>query len=280
MDLRYRAINRIIRNYLLFRAIKWIVRDYNKWKQIEFAKKERVKSTPLGGELVPYVNAVNSLEVLKLRGGELNVPALIAIYKIISILEKWLIKAIPPILYYPIKGYIEFREKHKTIKYLEDLIVIYISAATVAISVNLRKPVISFPTEDGKEQLQLRIEEVFNKLGVNEEKCDFTPSSLLEILMEPNFNIRTKFNFLNKFIKELTEASVKDSQQAYILCLIGIIYFLFIYDYNFFLLLLDHLIQLVKSGKIKGTLLKLIIRRLKARGVMIPEEIENISNYY
>lgn len=61
---------------------------------------------------IPYVNALTASNVLKLRGGNETVGLIVAIYKILSIIEKYPRLAIPETMLYPFAGSIVFRNKH------------------------------------------------------------------------------------------------------------------------------------------------------------------------
>lgn len=264
------TVYRMIKNYIYLRLIRFVINRYNKWETSYNNDLKSNKESPLPGDIIPYNKAVNAITALKLRGGSSNFPIIIAFYKIIYIIKKYIIKFFPRPFMKFLTAYNALKEKYPRFKYIEDIIVLSLSIATASITIKSKNKEYVLTYDLFTDSNVVDFANVAADLGVNTEICGYGSSIMFEALLSREISDSHKVICFGHWLKELILAENSGEKQGLLLCLIAILVFFFSKNYGLFLDLLRYLREAVKRGEISESFLKLIIRRLLKAGVKVP----------
>lgn len=264
------SVYRMIRNYICLRLIRIISKHYQEWEKAYETRFKREEEPTLPGSIIPFDSAINAITALNLRGGNSDIPLILAIYKIIHIIKQYMIKLVPKAFIKYISAYKALKDKYPKIKYIEDILVLSLSIATASIAVrsNTNKYILSYDVMNDNSQLDFTV--VAERLGVNINICEFNKSLMFQVLMSRDMCDREKVLAFSYWLDEFINSSNTGGKQGLLLCLIAILVFLFLNNYGLFLELLYVLKKAVEDGRISNSMFKVIIRRLIKAGVRIP----------
>lgn len=269
-----------VRNILIFRVTKRCVakfmEGYNNYKLQEQTRKSiksfRLIHTCDKSSIVPYVNARIVCEALTIRGGQAEgIAFFLAMYRLMSVIEKYIRVTVPINLLAPIVWWSKKKKQHPWLEYLEDVLIALTSSSTLAII--LRKDEntkFTFATQSSIEEF----ETFLGEMGVDSEKCDESLTGLFRVLIAKDGDAKIKLNVFRTFVDSVIDAENSGSQQGYVLCLCALLIFIFILNPSIGVSLLTELFALYKSGRISKGLYRLLLRRLRKRGIPIPEDLD------
>ena len=272
MKLIIRQAYPALRNMLLYRALKKFLKGYTEFKKNEELERFRILNTCDNVDVVPYVNAKTALAVLNCRGGDDGTKAMVALYQIIRILEKYVQKIIPKQLLIPFLYWQEQKKKYPILEYIEDVLVICTSLRTGSIVASKDAPydttTISFDNPDLVEEFK----EFLNKEGTNPDACDDNVINLMKIIAT-DCDIELKLGLFKAFAINLCFSSNASERQGYLLCMISFIAYIFLFDRGLAIKLLSVLLKLYKEGKLSKSILMHILKKLKGKGHDIPRDL-------
>lgn len=273
------------RNILIFRVTKRyaakFIEGYNDYKLQEQCNKSiksfRLIHTCDKSSIVPYVNAKIACNVLALRGGS-QVPAAVAffmaIYRIMSLAEKYFKIIVPINILAPLAWWQKKRKQYPWLEYLEDVVVALTSSTTLALilrdDVRNKNKTYTFTTQSSIEEF----EDFLGEMGVNPEKCEESLTGIFRVLISTNGDVKVKLDVFRTFVDSVLSSENSGEQQGYVLCLCALLIFIFILNPSIGVSLLTELFALYKSGRISKGLYRLLLRRLRKRGIPIPEDLD------
>lgn len=264
------SIYRMIRNYVCLRLFRTFIKHYNKWELSQENAIEHNNELPLPGNIIPYNNAVNSLTALKLRGGNSDLPLIIALFKIIHIIKKYMKRLLPKAIVDYFRAYAIMKDNNPKLILIEDLVILLISVATASITSRNRSQQYILSYDVIKDKSDIDFAAVAEKLGVNLDICEFNKSFMFEALMSRDLNDREKLEAFRFWLKEFNLSNNSGAKQGLLLCLIAMLVFFFLNNYALFLEILMILKQAVINGEISKSMYRLIIKKLKKKGFNVP----------
>lgn len=270
------SIYRMIRNYICLRLFRIFMRHYNDWEAAQQLSLKPKVEPSLPGDKINYKSVEIAITAIQIRGGNSEIPLIIAIFKIIHIIKRYMLKLIPKALINCFSVYTSLKEKYPKLKYIEDILVLSLSVVTAKIAIRnkAKEFILSYDVINDKSDIDFAA--VAKRLGVNLDICDFNKSFMYEALMSRDLSDRERVMAFGYWLKEFNLSSNTGGKQGLLLCIIAILVYFFLNNYGLFLEYLYVLREAVLNGEISVSMFKVIIRRLMRTGVKIPASIKQI----
>ncbi len=169
------------------------------------------------------VNAKMALLVLELRGGDATLVYFFGLYRLVYLIEKYLLrKIIHPLLMKYLSKYIAFKKKHKYLQYPEDATIAIISALMVGRSLASMESGFTYNIDLPEDKANF--EEFMLDQGVGNTQCDGFLNVIYYTFKNGALTDEEKIKQFSIFIDFVLKSDNTGDKQALILCLIATSY--------------------------------------------------------
>jgi hypothetical protein len=105
------------------------------------------------------------------------------------------------------------------------------------------------------------------------DQCDQNCEYLFKILEDETIPFEEKEKVADSILTKYLNLKTMNGRLAFVLCIVFILYILSIQNPSSFYILLKNLIKAIKEGKIPKVIARIIVRKLRKKGVAIDPEL-------
>jgi hypothetical protein len=110
------------------------------------------------------------------------------------------------------------------------------------------------------------------------DKCDQSLEYLFTVLKDITIPFKEKEKVARSILTNYLNLKIENGRRTFVLCLLLILYLLSIHNTSGYYIILKNLIKSIKEKRISKAVGRLIIRRLKNRGLIVDPELLEIVN--
>lgn len=108
------------------------------------------------------------------------------------------------------------------------------------------------------------------------DPCDQNLKYLLNILENETIPFEEKQKVAHSILRKYLNLKTQSGRRNFVLCTVSILYILSTNDYSSFYAMMQSLIKAIQEGKISKAVARLIIRRLRKKGIPVDPELADI----